>query len=111
MKTAIVTGAAGFIGRAITEKPAERGALVSALDRNAGKLADMALQEGVTAVPADLENGVRGSFPGRRTPFFTAPVPGHGFSRTETRLPLQVNGNVKNGLHSGTVPGDDFLDV
>lgn len=61
MKTAIVTGAAGFIGRAITEKPAERGALVSALDRNAGKLAVMALREGVTAVPADLENGVRGS--------------------------------------------------
>lgn len=70
MKTAIVTGATGFIGRALTGKLAEQCVDVFALDINAERLAELACREGVTPVPADLEQGVSEALPRGADVFF-----------------------------------------
>lgn len=52
MKTAVVTGATGFIGRALTKRLVESGVAVFAIGQNKGKLADLDQMEGVTALEA-----------------------------------------------------------
>ena len=54
MKTAVVTGATGFIGARLTELLAESGVHIQVVGRNEKKLAALSALEGVTAVAADF---------------------------------------------------------
>ncbi len=54
MKTAIVTGATGFVGARLTRLLSENGVRVQAVGRNEKKLAALSKLEGVTTVAADF---------------------------------------------------------
>lgn len=54
MNTAIVTGATGFIGGALTRLLSENGVRVQAVGRDENKLAALSALEGVTAIAADF---------------------------------------------------------
>ncbi len=54
-RTAVVTGAAGGLGRAIVARLVADGLRVAALDRNEGGLADLAAQHGDALLPIPVE--------------------------------------------------------
>lgn len=54
MKTAVVTGATGFIGARLTRLLSESGVQVQAVGRNPEKLAALSALEGVTAIEANF---------------------------------------------------------
>lgn len=59
MKTAVVTGATGFIGMALTKKLACDGVRVYAVGRNTEKLKKLSELVNVTAIFADFKEGMR----------------------------------------------------
>ena len=54
MKTAVITGATGFIGKALTRLLSASGVQVQAVGRDEKKLAALSALEGVTAIAADF---------------------------------------------------------
>lgn len=59
MRTAVVTGATGFVGMALTRKLSHNNIKVYAVGRNAEKLDELSKLKGVTAIAADFQDYIK----------------------------------------------------